>query len=207
MARHVGDPRIRLEVEDSAGERAQRSGMSVIVGTWRRYSWRGVSRSAKPRCQPSIIASENAHAHAVAQVTHGSARHGSRCATAGPHSTAATPMTIGRDGAPADVGVPPAEDRRRVGEIVDLLRRAVDQRGDDAEVQVRHDESRDVPRRRPAPPRLFRGVRSSQEPADGFQFWPVPPQLRRRADGYCDCVLVLSASASMRMPVAFRGAR
>ena len=40
------------------------------------------------------MASENAHAHAVAQVTHGSARHGRRSATACPHSTAAMPMTI-----------------------------------------------------------------------------------------------------------------
>ena len=70
------------------------SGMSVTVGTWRRYSWRAVSRPAKPRCQPSIIASENAHAHAVAQVTHGTQRHGSRCATAWPHSTAAAPITM-----------------------------------------------------------------------------------------------------------------
>ena len=70
------------------------SGMSVMVGTWRRYSCCAVRRAAKPRCQPSIIASENAHAHAVAQVTHGSARHGRRNATACPHSTAATPMTI-----------------------------------------------------------------------------------------------------------------
>ncbi len=69
-------------------------GMSVIDGTWRRYSFGAVRRPAKPRCQPSIMASENAQAHAVAQVTHGSARHGSRPATACPHSTAAMPMTI-----------------------------------------------------------------------------------------------------------------
>ena len=42
--------------------------MSVMVGTWRRYSWRAVSRPAKPRCQPSIIASENAHTQEVAHV-------------------------------------------------------------------------------------------------------------------------------------------
>ena len=70
------------------------SGMSVIVGTWRRYSCRAVSRPAKPRCQPSTIASENAQPHVVAQVTHGTARHGSHRATVPPHSTAATPMTI-----------------------------------------------------------------------------------------------------------------
>ena len=68
--------------------------MSVTVGTWRRYSWRAVSRPAKPRCQPSIIASENAHAHDVAHVASVRARHGSRCATVGPHSTAATPIRI-----------------------------------------------------------------------------------------------------------------
>ena len=67
--------------------------MSVTVGTWRRYSWRAVSRPAKPRCQPSIIASENAHAQDVAHVANVSARHGSRCAMVGPHSTAAMPMT------------------------------------------------------------------------------------------------------------------
>ncbi len=68
--------------------------MSVTVGTWRRYSWRAVSRPAKPRCQPSIIASENAHTQDVAHVANVSARHGSRCAMDGPHSTAAMPMTI-----------------------------------------------------------------------------------------------------------------
>ena len=68
--------------------------MSVMVGTWRRYSWRAVSRPAKPRCQPSIIASENAQAHEVAQVVRVSARHGSRWATVGPHSTAQAPMAI-----------------------------------------------------------------------------------------------------------------
>ena len=65
-----------------------------MVGTWRRYSFRAVSLPAKPRCQPSIIASENAHPQAVAQVTHGTARHGRRCATDWPHSTAPNPMTI-----------------------------------------------------------------------------------------------------------------
>ena len=44
MAGHVGDPRIRLEVGDSAGEAATASGMSVMVGTWRRYSCRAVRR-------------------------------------------------------------------------------------------------------------------------------------------------------------------
>ena len=68
--------------------------MSVTVGTWRRYSWRAVSLPANPRCQPSIMASEKAHAQAVAHVTHGSARHGSRRAIAWPHRIAATPMTI-----------------------------------------------------------------------------------------------------------------
>ena len=47
-----------------------------------------------------------------------------------------------RDGAPADVGVPPPEDRRRVGEVVDPLGCGVDQRCDDAEVQMRHGERR-----------------------------------------------------------------
>jgi hypothetical protein len=70
------------------------SGMSVTVGTWRKYSCRASRRCVKPRYQPSIIASANAHAHAVAQVTHGSARHGRRAATACPQTTAAMPMTI-----------------------------------------------------------------------------------------------------------------
>ena len=65
-----------------------------MVGTWRRYSWRAVSRPAKPRCQPSIMASENAHRQDVAHVASVRARHGSRCATVGPHSTAATPIRI-----------------------------------------------------------------------------------------------------------------
>jgi hypothetical protein len=60
------------------------SGMSVTVGTWRRYSWVAVSRPANPRRQPSIIASEKAHAHAVAHVAQGTNRHGSRSATGCP---------------------------------------------------------------------------------------------------------------------------
>ena len=46
-------------------------------------------------------------------------------------------------GAPADVGVPPPEDRRRAGEVVDPFCVGVDQRGDDAEVQMRNDECHD----------------------------------------------------------------
>ena len=60
------------------------SGMSVTVGTCRRYSWRAVSRPANPRRQPSTMANENAHAHAVAHVAQGRKRHGSRCAIACP---------------------------------------------------------------------------------------------------------------------------
>src|SRR5271156_5468485 len=70
------------------------SGISVIVGTWRRYSWRAVSRPAKPSCQPSIIASANAHPHDVAQVTSVRTRHDNRCARLGPHSTAAIPIAV-----------------------------------------------------------------------------------------------------------------
>ncbi|CDQ47056.1 hypothetical protein BN1047_04974 [Mycolicibacterium neoaurum] len=69
------------------------SGMSVMLGTWRRYSWRAVRRPAKPRSQPSIMASENAHSAEVPQAAATSARHGSRAATAGPHSTAAAPIS------------------------------------------------------------------------------------------------------------------
>ncbi len=68
--------------------------MSVTVGTCRRYSCGAVSLPAKPRRHPSIMASENAHAHAVAHVAHGTKRHGSRCAIGCPYTTAATPMTI-----------------------------------------------------------------------------------------------------------------
>ena len=67
--------------------------MSVMPGTCDRYSSRVVSRPAKPRCQPSIIASEKAHPQAVAQVPSVSNRHESRCATAGPHTTAATAIS------------------------------------------------------------------------------------------------------------------
>ena len=67
-------------------------GMSVMVGTCCRYSCRAANRPAKPRCHPSIIASENAHAQEVAQVASVSARHGIRCARSGPHNTAPTPM-------------------------------------------------------------------------------------------------------------------
>src|SRR6185437_16844760 len=69
-------------------------GMSVTPGTWRRYSCFTVNRPANPRCQPSIIASENAHAHDVAHAANTKARHGSRCATVGPHITAAMPIRI-----------------------------------------------------------------------------------------------------------------
>ena len=55
-----------------------------------RYSSRVVNRPAKPRCQPSIIASANAHAQAVAQLPSVSVRHERRCATECPHTTAAT---------------------------------------------------------------------------------------------------------------------
>src|ERR1700676_4342210 len=68
--------------------------MSVTVGTWFRYSFSEVNRPAKPRCQPSIIASENAHAHEVAQAVSVNAPHGNRCASVGPHTPAAAPSTI-----------------------------------------------------------------------------------------------------------------
>ena len=71
-------------------------GMSVTDGTWRRYSLAVSSRWANPRCQPSIIASANAHAPEVAHVAHGSARQGSRPATAGPQR--AVPMPISTAG-------------------------------------------------------------------------------------------------------------
>ena len=119
------------------------SGMSVIVGTWRRYSCRAVSRPAKPRCQPSIMASENAHPHAVAHVTQGTARHGSRRATARPHSTAATPMAIaGSVPQPTcafhqpKIGAVCANDAIRAGVL--LIKRR-----DDAQVQVGHHEGGD----------------------------------------------------------------
>ena len=44
--------------------------------------------------------------------------------------------------APPDVGVPPAEDRGGVGEKVETLGVGPDQRGDDAQVQVRNHERR-----------------------------------------------------------------
>ena len=80
--------RIRLENVRTA------SGMSVIVGTWRRYSWRAVSRPAKPRCQPSIIASANAHDNDVAHTVNVSDRQDSRLAIEAPHTTAAAPIRI-----------------------------------------------------------------------------------------------------------------
>jgi len=118
------------------------SGISVIVGTWCRYSWRAVSRPANPSCQPSIIASANAHPHDVAQVTSLRTRHDNRCARPGPHSTAAIPMAAAAMLPQPDMGFPPAENWCGVSVIVDLLRRAVDQRSDDAQAQVRHHKSR-----------------------------------------------------------------
>src|SRR5689334_15480804 len=68
--------------------------MSVTDGTWRRYSLGVSSRRAKPSDQPSTMANANAHAHDVAHATHGTARHGRRWATAGPHSAVARPIAI-----------------------------------------------------------------------------------------------------------------
>ncbi len=83
------------------------------------------SRPAKPRRQPSIIASENAQPqHAVTQVVATArARHGSRCATDCPTKNGGHPrMTIAGTGAPPDVGIPPTEYGRGLGEGVDLPR-------------------------------------------------------------------------------------
>src|SRR3569623_578570 len=70
------------------------SGMSVIVGTWFWYSWRAVSRPAKPRCQPSIIARARAHSIDVAHTVSVNDRQGSRRASDAPQTTAAAPMRI-----------------------------------------------------------------------------------------------------------------
>ncbi|KND38909.1 hypothetical protein IQ64_37725 [Streptomyces stelliscabiei] len=59
----------------------------------RRYSYLVVSRTAIPRCQPSISASGHVHAIAAPQAAPSSARHGSRAATRGPYATTATPTT------------------------------------------------------------------------------------------------------------------
>jgi hypothetical protein len=93
-----------------------------MVGTWRRYSWRAVSLPANPRSQPSIMASENVHAAAVAHVTNGTARHGNRPATLWPASTTATAMTMaGTVPHPTcashhpKMGAVPAKSRKRSG--------------------------------------------------------------------------------------------
>ena len=143
MARHVGDPRIRLEVKDSAGERAHRF---RDVGDGRHLT------------QVLVPGGEPARETALPAVDHGQReRPGARDGPGDPWQRpprqpprdCRSPQH-GRDadddrwdGAPADVGVPPAEDRRGVGEVVDLLRCRVDQRCDDAEVQMRDDERRD----------------------------------------------------------------
>src|SRR5437588_4850571 len=69
-------------------------GISRMLDTCGRYSSLSVNRPAKPRCQPSIIASANAHAQEVAQVTSVSTRHRSRRARLGPHTTAINPRRI-----------------------------------------------------------------------------------------------------------------
>ena len=69
-------------------------GMSVIVGTWRRYSCLEVSRPANPRCQPSIMANANAQANEVAHTVRVRARQDSRWATDTPHTTVAAPIRI-----------------------------------------------------------------------------------------------------------------
>ncbi|VAZ58654.1 hypothetical protein LAUMK22_00442 [Mycobacterium kansasii] len=70
------------------------AGMSLIPGTSDKYSSLVVNRPAKPCCQPSIIASENAQAQLVAQLPRVSSRHESRCVTTGPHATTASAITI-----------------------------------------------------------------------------------------------------------------
>src|SRR6478752_5339257 len=96
--------------------------MSVTVGTWSRYSWRAVSLPAKPRCHPSTMARLKAHPQDTAHDTQGSHRHGRRCASDGPHSTAAAPIAIaGTVPGPTwafhhpKIGATPAKVRNRSG--------------------------------------------------------------------------------------------
>ena len=143
MARHVGDPRIRLVVRDSAGEVAHRL---------RNVGDRG------HLAQIFVARGEPAGEAALPPVDHRqrerprAGRRPRRQRQRPPRQ----PLRDGRapqhrgdadddrgDGAPPDVGVPPPEDRRGAGEDLEALRRAVDQRCDDAQVQVRHHERPD----------------------------------------------------------------
>ena len=69
------------------------AGMSWKRSMTCRYSYLVVSRTAIPRCQPSISASDHVHAMAAPQAAPSSARHGSRAATRGPYATTATATT------------------------------------------------------------------------------------------------------------------
>ena len=143
MARHMRDPRIRLKIRDSAGECAHRFGN---VGDGRHLP------------QVFMAGGEPAGEAALPAVDHGkrecprarggpgdprqrTPRQAERDRLAPHHRGDADDDR--RDGAPADMGVPPSEDRRRVGEVVKPLGRRVDQRRDDAQVQMRHHERRD----------------------------------------------------------------
>ena len=110
-----------------------------MPGTCDRYSSRVVSRPAKPRCQPSIIASEKAHPHAVAQVPSVSIRHESRCATTVPTPRRRAAIRIAGTRSPAGVDVPVAEDRCGAGPRGEALQADIAARVD-AQVQPRQDE-------------------------------------------------------------------
>ena len=115
-----------------------------MLGTWRRYSCLEVSRPAIPRRQLLIMASANAQANDVAHTVKVSARQGSRCASELPHSTAAAPIRMAGTPPQPTWAVPPAEDRRGVGDPLCQVRRGhLDQRRDDTQVQIRDDERRD----------------------------------------------------------------
>ena len=143
MAGHVGDPRIGLVVEDSAGEAAERLG---DVGDGRHLAQVFVAggEPAGEAALPAVDHRQRERPQRTTSPTSSSvrARHGSRCARVGPHSTAATPIRIAGHRAPPDVGVPPSEDRRGSGEAAEPFGGGVDQRCDDAQMQVRDDESR-----------------------------------------------------------------
>ena len=77
-----------------------------------------------------------------------SARHGSRCATDGPHSTAATPITIAGTVPHPTWAFHHPKIGAVSGEAAEPLRCGVDQRRDEAQMQVRHHERRDHQERR-----------------------------------------------------------
>ena len=143
VPRDVGDPRIRLVIQDSAGERPQRLG-DVGDGGHLAQVFVAGGQPAREATLPAIDHRQGERPRAG----HGPRHHG-QPPPGHPLRDRRPPQHRGgadrdrRHGARADVGVPPPEDRRGGREGAEPFGVGVEQRGDDVEVQVRDDECGD----------------------------------------------------------------